>query len=68
MPIKGKIYEHAKICSLHFKPEDYDPDKGHLLKNAIPVYLSHSCYCASTVDKVINYIINHYRVVYAMKA
>ncbi|XP_045509102.1 uncharacterized protein LOC123704708 [Colias croceus] len=49
VPIKGKMYQHARICSLHFKPEDYDPGKKFLLKNVVPFYLPHPCNCGSTV-------------------
>ncbi|CAG4974675.1 unnamed protein product [Colias eurytheme] len=51
VPIKGKMYQHARICSLHFKPEDYDRGKKFLLKNVVPFYLPHPCNCSSPVDE-----------------
>ncbi|CAG4974670.1 unnamed protein product [Colias eurytheme] len=51
VPIKGKMYQHAKICSLHFKPEDYEPGNKFLLKNVVPFYLPHPCNCCSPVDE-----------------
>ncbi|RVE51290.1 hypothetical protein evm_004094 [Chilo suppressalis] len=39
----------AKICSLHFTPERYDPERpGHLLSSAVPNYLSQPCDCISS--------------------
>lgn len=44
IPLKGKFYESARICSLHFKPTDRDVDRsGRLSKTANPYYLPKKC-------------------------
>lgn len=67
VPIKGKIYDHAKICSLHFKPEDYDPDKGHLLKNCsvakISAYFT-KFICSISSNYWINYLLENELLLY----
>ncbi|KAF9406661.1 hypothetical protein HW555_013040 [Spodoptera exigua] len=50
IPLKGKFYESAKICSLHFKPENYDPLRPkRLLNSAVPVDSVQLCSCGNNV-------------------
>ncbi|RVE51729.1 hypothetical protein evm_003532 [Chilo suppressalis] len=52
--IKGSFYNSAKICSEHFKSEDYDPERpGFLLKNAIPHCAYKLCVCCNTSECII---------------
>ncbi|KAF9411883.1 hypothetical protein HW555_009418 [Spodoptera exigua] len=48
--LKGKFYESAKICSLHFKPENYDPLRPkRLLNSAVLVDSVQLCSCGNNV-------------------
>ncbi|RVE41330.1 hypothetical protein evm_014016 [Chilo suppressalis] len=49
--IKGMFYNSARICSEHFKSEDYDPERpGFLLKNAVPHSANKLCVCCNTSE------------------